>query len=88
MGSILNSALHFRTNRELKALDLKLLFGKYWMSAFSVKEERFLRLDAHIQEKCVWMDIDNAFSRFVNRTDRSTEFAPTLILAELLHEEG
>ena len=58
------------------------------MPVFSVKEERFLPVDAEGKEKSVWTDIDNAFSRPVGRMDESTEYVPTQILAELFRDEG
>jgi len=43
--------------------------------------------DQDINE-CVWIDIDNAFSRPTSRADTSTEYVPTQILAEVLKDEG
>ena len=78
----------FRTNRELKALNLTEEFGKHWMPEFSAKEARFLPVDSVGKAKSVWTEIDNAFSRPVGREDESTEYVPTQILAELFRGAG
>ena len=82
------SVSQFRTTRELRALDLTQEFGKHWMPEFSVKEERFLPVDAEGKEKSVWTNIDNAFSCPVGRMDELNEYVPTQILAELFRDEG
>ena len=82
------SVSRFRTTRELQALNLTEEYGKHWMPTFSATEKRFLPVDADAKEKAVWTDIDNAFSRPVSRTDDSTEYVPTQILAELFRDAG
>ena len=40
------------------------------------------------KEEAVWIDIDNAFSQPVLRSDETAEYVPTQILAELFCDEG
>ena len=82
------SVSQFRTTRELRALDLTQEFGNHWMPPFSVKDGTFQSVDADGAEKSVWANIDNAFSRPVNRADDPAEYVPTQILAELFRDEG
>ena len=82
------SVSHFRTTRELRALDLTQEFGKHWMPGFSAKEGTFMPVDADAAEKSAWTNIDNAFSRPVSRSDDPADYVPTQILAELFQAEG
>lgn len=43
---------------------------------------------AHEKEKCVWIDIDNAFSKPVTQSDDHADYVPTQILAEMFHSAG
>ncbi|MBR9972430.1 RES family NAD+ phosphorylase [Magnetospirillum sulfuroxidans] len=45
-------------------------------------------VDSDTKEKAVWIDIDNAFSSPVTRSDDAAEYAPTQILAELFRNAG
>lgn len=40
------------------------------------------------KEEAVWIDIDNAFSRPVTRSDDTADYVPTQILAELFRDHG
>ena len=82
------SVSQFRTTRELRALDLTQEFGKHWMPGFSANDGTFMPVDAGAAETSVWTNIDNAFSRPVNRSDDPADYVPTQILAELFRAEG
>jgi hypothetical protein len=44
--------------------------------------------DPEEREQAVWQDIDRAFSRPVNTSDRSADYVPTQIIAELFKQQG
>lgn len=44
--------------------------------------------DAAERERCVWQDIDRAFSRPVTRRDDFADYAPTQVIAEFFREKG
>ena len=81
------SLAHFVIRRDLRALDLSLGHGQpafaHMTFAQLAGEEA---VDAVTKEKAVWIDIDNAFSRPVTRSDDTADYVPTQILAELFAE--
>ena len=84
IGSEISVAM-FSIVRDLKAVDLS-----WWHDRFSLE---YMPLDgtepnAEDREKAVWIDIDNAFSRPVTRTDAALDYVPTQILAELFRDAG
>lgn len=83
------SVAQFKVLRRLKALDLSRGHGQTSFGAITFShilgEEK---PDAARKEKAVWIDIDNAFSRPVTRTDDAADYAPTQILAELFRNAG
>ena len=44
--------------------------------------------DDQKKEKAVWADIDRAFSQPVTQSDKSSEYVPTQIIAELFKSNG
>lgn len=83
------SVAQFRLRRPLRTLDLSKGHGQ---SSFSGAGFRHILggppPTAEEKEKAVWIDIDNAFSRPVTRSDDTAEYAPTQILAELFRDAG
>lgn len=83
------SVAQFRILRTLKAIDLSRHYG---LSSF--REVGLHRLSGRapvsIEEKAkaVWIDIDNAFSRPVTKSDDTADYVPTQILAELFKDSG
>lgn len=82
------SVSQFRTTRNLRALDLTQEFGKLRLPPFSAVDKTFLLADIAENEKYVWINIDNAFSQPLSRTDDPAEYVPTQILTELFRNEG
>ena len=81
------SVAQFRVVRDLKAIDLSQEFGKSPFNYLSIQQ--FLGMGPvgpDKKEKVVWAAIDNAFSRPVTRTEDSSEYVPTQILAELFRD--
>ena len=78
----------FRTRRDLAAVDLTVGHGEVSLPEFDTRQGRLLPMDANTKEKAVWTDIDNAFSRPVNRADDHGEYVPTQILTELFRDAG
>ena len=83
------SVAQFKLVRTLRALDLSRGHGR---SSFTHIGFRHLMGDtqptADEKEEAVWIDVDNAFSRPVTKTDDYADYAPTQILAELFRREG
>lgn len=82
------SVAQFKLNRELRALDLSCGHGQ--SSAMSILGQLLneTRLSIEDKEKAVWIDIDNAFSTPVTKSDDTADYAPTQILAEVFAGEG
>ena len=81
------SVAQFQVRRDIKALDLSKGHGKSNFIGFN-----FILGDevptAEVKERAVWVDIDNAFSRPVTRSEDGGDYAPTQILAELFRSTG
>lgn len=73
----------------LRTLDLSIGHGQSSFSG-SVIDHVFggHELTPEDKEKAVWIEIDNAFSEPVTRSDDRADYAPTQILAELFRSEG
>lgn len=82
------SVAQFRLNRELRALDLSCGHGQ--SAAMTVLDHLVNEtpLSMEDKEKAVWIDIDNAFSTPVTRSDDTADYVPTQILAEVFASEG
>ena len=88
IGSELSVA-EFRISRDVKVIDLSKGHGiKPWQ--YLVYSTLFEKnpTDKRHKEVSVWIDIDNAFSRPVMRSDETADYVPTQILAELFCEKG
>lgn len=78
------SVAQFKTLRTLKALDLSRGHGKSsFVGAVFSHMMGGTEPTADEKEKAVWIDIDNAFSKPLTKSDDSADYAPTQILAEL-----
>jgi hypothetical protein len=83
------SVAQFKVLRRLKALDLSrghgqssfmgAVFGHVMAGTEPTSEEK---------ERAVWIDIDNAFSRPVTKSDDGADYAPTQVLTELFRGAG
>jgi len=86
IGSALSVA-QFRIKRSLKVLDLSVRHGQ-----LAVPNLKYLLGEeipnAAVKEDAIWIEIDNAFSRPVSRSDDGGDYAPTQILAELFRDIG
>ena len=83
------SVAQFKVLRDLKALDLSRGHGEFWIGHLTHEQMSDpAKIDAKAKEKAVWIEIDNAFSRPVRRSDDSADYAPTQILAELFQDAG
>jgi hypothetical protein len=82
------SIAQFRLNRELRALDLSCGHGQ--SAAMSVFDHLLNETPLSIEdkEKAVWIDIDNAFSTPVTKSDDTADYVPTQILTEVFASEG
>jgi hypothetical protein len=82
------SVAQFRLNREVRALDLSCGHGQ--SAAMSVLDHLVNETPLSIEdkEKAVWIDIDNAFSTPVTKSDDTADYVPTQILAEVFASEG
>ena len=83
------SVAQFRISRDLKIIDLSLGHGQtsfqnLFLSEFFGKKP----VSREKKEEAVWIDIDNAFSRPVTRSDETADYVPTQILAELFYDNG
>ena len=88
IGEYISVAL-FKIVRELKLLNLSEGFGQTSWGHLSFdhlasKNEP----EPKIRERCVWIDIDNAFSHPINLNDSQLDYVPTQILAELFRSKG
>ena len=88
IGSELSVA-QFKIKRDLKIIDLGLGHGQtslqYLMFSRSDVEKP---LTKEQKEEAVWIDVDNAFSRPVTRSDETADYVPTQILSELFCSNG
>ena len=83
------SLAQFKVVRELRALDLSVLYGKLSIGHLKIKELAGEEAPSpQKKEKTVWIEIDNAFSRPVTPSDEMADYAPTQILAELFRNAG
>jgi hypothetical protein len=82
------SVAQFRLKRKLRALDLSRGHGK---SSMGMLLDHFVNgtpLTPEQRETAVWIDIDNAFSRPLTKTDDAADYVPTQILAEVFRNSG
>lgn len=78
-----------RLLRPLRTLDLTIGHGKSsFVGAVFQSMMGGEPVSAADNEKAVWIDIDNAFSRPVTGSDDQADYAPTQILAELFRSHG
>lgn len=83
------SVAQLKTTRALRLLDLSRGHGKNSMAEITFPElfgEEPITPEK--KESVVWMDIDNAFSEPITRSEVTADYAPTQILAELFHSIG
>lgn len=71
----------FKTVKELKVVDCSVHSADGWK--FYWKEP-----DDQKKEEAVWSAIDRAFSQPVTPNDKSSDYAPTQIIADLFRSEG
>lgn len=71
----------FKTTKELRLIDCSVHPAK--RSFFYLEEP-----DDDEKEVCVWADVDEAFSKPVTINDKSSDYVPTQIVAELFKNEG
>lgn len=83
LGAILSVA-KLKATRNLKILDFSIEHGN---SNFKLD---FIFKNPSQDEiaKCVWSDIDNAFSRPTKASDLKSEYAPTQIISEFIKSKG
>lgn len=79
LGSSISVA-QFKTIRELVVINCSGTEGRQYLY--------FEEPDAEEREKAVWSDIDRAFSEPVTVNDRTAEYVPTQIIAELFKSNG
>ena len=77
------SVWQFKTVRELRLIDCSVHAPKTGGFRFFFEEP-----DEKEKEKAVWADIDRAFSRPVTLSDKSSDYVPTQIIAELFKTNG
>ena len=88
LGSVISVA-QVSILRELRAVDLSRGHGALSVGHLTLDElEESKPVDARKREKAVWIDIDNAFSQPVERSDDAADYVPTQILAELFRDAG
>jgi hypothetical protein len=83
------SVAQFKLKRKLRALDLSRGHGQSSLNALPFNH--FLEqkpLTSAQCEKAVWIDIDNAFSEPVTKSDDAADYVPTQILAEVFRNAG
>lgn len=73
----------FKTIRELRLIDCSVHAPKRGGYKFYLEEP-----DEEKRGKAVWADIDRAFSRPVTPSDKSSDYVPTQIIAELFKNNG
>ncbi len=77
------SVWQFKMVKELQLIDCSVHAPKKGGYRIFFKEP-----DDKQKEKAVWADIDRAFSRPVTPSDRSSDYVPTQIIAELFKNNG
>ncbi|WP_312223734.1 RES family NAD+ phosphorylase [Rhizobium rhizoryzae] len=82
------SVAQFKLTRDLRTLDLTRGHGKSSLGTLLDHLVNGTRLSPEQRETAVWIDIDNAFSRPVTKTDDAAEYVPTQILAEVFKNAG
>ncbi len=83
------SVAQLKTTRNLRLLDLSRGHGKNSMSVITFpKLFGEVLIKSEDKEAAVWIDIDNAFSEPVTRSDGTADYVPTQILAELFQRSG
>lgn len=83
------SVAQFKTNRELKLVDLSKGYRKLSIGQLSIDQMMGNKpISQETIDNCVWIDIDNAFSRPMTISDNGAEYAPTQIIAELIRQNG
>jgi RES domain-containing protein len=88
LGSVISVA-QVSVLRELRAVDLSRGHGALSVGHLTLDElEGGKPVDARKKEKAVWIDVDNAFSQPVERSDDAADYVPTQILAELFRDAG
>ena len=88
IGSELSVA-QFTVVRDLRVIDLspghgQVSFQHLFFSELLGEEP----VSSEKKEEAVWIDVDNAFSRPVTRSEETVEYVPTQILSELFRESG
>lgn len=78
------SVWQFKTVRELRLIDCSVHAPKIGGYRFVIFKEP----DKKAREKAVWADIDRAFSQPVTPSDKSSDYVPTQIIAELFKSNG
>lgn len=88
IGSELSVA-QFRISRDVKVINLSLGHGQTSFQHLFFSELLGEKpVSREKKEEAVWIDIDNAFSRPVTRSDETADYVPTQILAELFCDNG
>lgn len=82
------SVAQFKLKRDLRTLDLTRGHGKSSLGMLLDHLVNGTPLSPEQRETAVWIDIDNAFSRPVTKTDDAAEYVPTQILAEVFRSAG
>lgn len=80
---------YFRPKRAFMLVDLSEGHGKWGLQHLSLPQLFAPEsIPPETVNRCVWTDIDSAFSRPVSSGDNAASYVPTQILAEALREEG
>jgi len=83
------SLAQFKVLRPLKALDLSRGHGRSSLAGIGFRQLiGGSQPTVEEKEEAVWIDIDNAFSKPVTKSDDSADYAPTQILSELFRGAG
>ncbi|RVJ23440.1 RES family NAD+ phosphorylase [Sinorhizobium medicae] len=82
------SVAQFELKRRLRALDLSRGHGQSSLGVYLRYIFSETPLPPEEREKAVWIDIDNAFSEPVTKSDDAAEYVPTQILAEVFRNAG
>lgn len=82
------SVAQFELKRNLRTLDLTRGHGKSSLTMLVDHLVNGTPLTTEQRETAVWIDIDNAFSRPVTKTDDAADYVPTQILAEVFRSAG
>ncbi len=83
------SVAQFKVVRDLIAVNLSSGHGQTSLAHLTFADlEGTETPAAQKKETAVWIDIDNAFSRPVTRSDDAADYVPTQILAELFRNAG